>query len=263
MALALLFEDDSVVILDAVTNYNKNLTSTLSKHPVDKSAVITDHIAKQNPEFTFRAIISSADFHSISTRSPELLEQGNVDDVYNTPVEPATITHNGSLVGGLLPSSIAQILDSPAVTVEMDSFRGYSHVEARNRLQQAWEDSEIITLLDYDYDFSTGRSIDVKNVENCIMLRFEDVEDVDTGDALQANFTFQKARFAYIQEADIEEQPDEDTEDPASPEEDEGDQSEGGALTIEGQLPFYSGSPLEDGLGAVEGLVGDFFGGGE
>lgn len=259
MALALLFEDESVIILDAVTQYSKTRNSSISKHPIDKSAVISDHVAKDNPVFSIRAVVSSADFHSPLTRNPELLGDNNIEAAFNTPVNETVITANDSLLE-LLPGSIGNIIGSGNnATVEMDSFRGYSHVTAREKFLDAWDKSELVTILDYDYDFSTGRSIDVKQVENCLIRNFEDIEDVDTGDALNANFTFERIRFAYVQETDIAEQPDPGTQDPASPEESEGDQSDANGLIVSGQDAWYVDSTLEQALQAVESLVGGFF----
>ena len=261
MALAMLFEDDSVVIFDAVTRYNKSLSSSISTHPIDKSASISDHIFKENPVFTFSAVVSSADFHSESVRSPDLLSEYTVSSYYNNPVNPTTISDSGSFLSDLIPSSVAQIFNTPEASIDMDPFRGYSHVIARDRFNQAWENSEIVTLLDYDYDFSTGRSVEIKQIENCLIKNFEDVEDSDTGDSLKVNFTLQKVRFAFIQETEIVEQPDDDIEDDASSEEDAGDQTGNGQLEVEGQAPFYEGSPIEDVLGNVSNILP--FGGGE
>lgn len=231
--LALLFPDSSTLFLDVVTNFSKARSSSVSSHPVDASSVIADHVSKQNPNYSIRAIISAADFHTTYTRPEELLEPEEadaprIDDTYNNPVDGAVITSPSQLLD-YLPSSIQNIVggqDNSSVT--LDPFRGYSHQVARDRLQNAWDNSELITILDYDYDIQNGRSVSVRSVQNCIMKRFEDVEQVQTGDSLVANLSFEQVRFAYLKEVDVQitqQVPSEEVSDEAAGEDDLGDQT--------------------------------------
>ena len=208
MALALLFENDDVLYLDAIEAYGKSRNSSISSHPVDRSSTITDHVSKDNPVFNIRATISAADFHTPYTRPIDLIEGSEqnppISSEYNQPVNGATITAPSTLLSKL-PGSIQQFIGSQSFSsITVDPFRGYTHEIARDRLQTAWDNSELITILDYNYDVSTGRSVSVRLLENCIMKRFEDVEQVDTGDSLVANFTFEQVRFAYIKEIDVQ-----------------------------------------------------------
>jgi len=208
MALALIFEDDSTIYLDAVTNYTKSKSSSVSQHPVDRSALITDHITKENPTFSLRAVVSSADFNTTYTRPVELVEGGQetppIPPEQNSPVNGATISNPSTLLD-YLPGSIGQILGNVVTSdVNVDPFRGFTHEIVRDRLIRAWEDSEILTLLDIDFDIAFGRYVSTRIIENVVMERFEDNEQVDTGDALVANFTFRQVRFATIKEVDVQ-----------------------------------------------------------
>jgi len=208
MALAIIFEDDSVAYLDAVTNYNKSRTSRASQHPVDKSALITDHVTKETPSFSVRAVISSADFNTTYTRPAELVEGGEdnppISPEQNAPVSGAIISSPSTLLD-YLPGSIGQILGNTITSdVSVDPFRGFTHERIRDRFQRAWDNSEILTILDIDFDISFGRYVSTRIIENVVMERFEDNEQVDTGDALTANFTFRQVRFATIKEVDVD-----------------------------------------------------------
>lgn len=205
MALALLFPDESVMFLDAVINYNKSYRSSISNHPVDAASNITDHVSRDNPSFTIKGVISSADFHNEFSRPQELLTGENIiDSDYNQPVSDTEISSPSNLTD-FLPGSVQQFLSSVnPTTVTMDSFRGYSHQTARDRFKKAWEESEKLTLLDYDYDIFTGRSSSVRIVEDCLIQNYDDNEDVDTGDSLSFSLTLRKVRFAYIKETDVE-----------------------------------------------------------
>lgn len=207
MALAIMFEDDSVAYMDAVTTYSKTKASSVSTHPVDLSSLVTDHVLKENPIFNFRAIISSADFNTTYTRPVELIEGGEdnppVSPEHNAPVSGAVISAPSTLLD-YLPGSIGQILGNTITSdVSVDPFRGFTHEMVRDRFLRAWDNSEILTLVDYDFDISFGRYISARVVENCIMTRFEDTESVESGDALIANISLQQVRFATIKEVDV------------------------------------------------------------
>ncbi len=263
MALAFLFEDDSVMYIDAVESYTKGYNSNISNHPIDKSAVITDHVSRDNPSFSLKGIISAADFHVPYTRSTELLED-NIDPAYNNAVDGATITSTSSVLD-YLPGSVQQFLSStnPA-EVTVDPFRGFSHQVARDRLNRAWETSELITLLDYDHDITTGRSVSVRRVENCLIQNYTDSEDIQTGDAFEFTITLQKVRFAYLKEVDIRvTQPA--VSDAASSEEDLGDQSstgEGSEGNREGMRTIFQDLPgVSDGIADVDSVISRLTGG--
>lgn len=224
MALAFLFEDDSVMYLDAVESYTKGYSSNISNHPIDKSAVITDHVSKDNPSFSLRGVISAADFHVTYTRSPDLLEE-NINSESNQPVSGVEINSPSTLLD-YLPGSVQQFLSSThAAEVVVDPFRGFSHQVARDRMNRAWEKSELITLLDYDFDITTGRSVSVRRVENCLIQNYTDNEDVQTGDAFEFTVTLQKVRFSHLKSVDIK-VTHQSVKDSAAEEEDLGDQSE-------------------------------------
>ncbi|MBG23773.1 MAG: hypothetical protein CMF22_10660 [Idiomarinaceae bacterium] len=235
MALALLFENDDVMYLDAVTSYSKSRSSSVSSHPVDASSRITDHVSKQNPVFSMRAIISAADFHNPYTRSPQILSgsEGAVTRAYNQPVNGAVIDAPSDLLSKL-PGSIQQFISSPSFSsISVDPFRGYTHEIARDRLYDAWDKSELVTILDYDYDTSTGRSASTRLIENCILERLEDTEEVDTGDSFIANLTFRQVRFVTIKEVDVQisgsrqsTQPAEEVADSAAAKTEQGDQTD-------------------------------------
>jgi len=207
MALSIIFEDDSVAYMDAVTTYSKSKASSVSTHPVDLSSLVSDHVLKENPNFNFRAIISSADFNTTYTRPVELIEGGedtpSVSPEQNAPVSGAVISSPSTLLD-YLPRSIGQILGNTITSdVSVDPFRGFTHEMVRDRFLRAWDNSEVLTLVDYDFDISFGRYISARVVENCIMTRFEDTESVETGDALIANISLQQVRFATIKEVDV------------------------------------------------------------
>ncbi len=226
MALALLFPDDSVLYLDAIPNYSKPHSSQVSSHPIDNSANVTDHISKNNRTFTVQGIVSSADFQREYTRSLDILQEfeNQIQSEFNNPVSPSNIQDNFPL-SELLPGFVPQnLFGKNEADFETDEFRGYSHETARDLLNEAWDKGYLLTLLDYDYDTNLGRTVNVRQYENLVITNFNDNENVQTGDSLEFNITFQKVRFALLKEVDINVTAS-DVEDAASGESNEGSQS--------------------------------------
>lgn len=207
MSLSVLFEDDTVLFLDAVTNYTKSRSSRISENPVDKARVITDHVSKDNLVMNIKGVVSSADFHSEYARPTQFVQdyQHQVASEYNQPVSELEIQSGDSLLD-LLPGSIRQFMSEDTTTqgVSGDTFRGYSHEAARDRLNLAWEKSEKLTILDYDYDIHIGRTINVRVFENCLIDKLTDTEDSKTGDSYHFTMTLKKVRFATVKEVEVD-----------------------------------------------------------
>lgn len=243
MTLALLYPDSSVLYFDSIQNYSKTKSSNISRHPIDSASVVTDHISKDNPKISIKGTLSAADFHSTDQRPQELLDSTDftIDNEYNSPVNGVEITQRSNVLD-FLPGSIQQFLGSTnPSTVSMDSFRGYSHEAARDKLERAWQNSERLTLLDYNYDTFTGRSVSVRSVSDVVITNYEDVETVTTGDSLDFNITFEKIRIVYIKEIDVQinQQPSSSIADEAAAESNEGDQSGDGSGEGEEEITEY------------------------
>lgn len=206
MSLSVLFEDDTVLFLDAVTSYVKNRRSNISENPVDKARVVTDHVHKDNLNFTIKGVISSADFHSVYSKPTAYSEEfpHQVASEFTAPVNEIDIEAGDSLLD-LLPGSIRQFMSEETQVTEVsgDTFRGYSHEVARDRLNQAWDNAEVLTILDYDYDIHNGRTVNVRVFENCLIQNLVDTEDVETGDAYQFSMTLKEVRFANVKEVQV------------------------------------------------------------
>lgn len=206
MSLSILFEDDTVLFLDAVTSYVKDRKSNISENPVDKARVVTDHVHKDNLTFNIKGIVSSADFHSEYARPSTFTDDFPFlsSSEANRSVNEVEINSGDSLLD-LLPGSIRQFIseETDFSGVTGDTFRGYSHESARDRLNQAWDNSEVLTILDYDYDIHNGRTVNVRVFENCLIQTLTDTEDVETGDSYQFSMTLKEVRFANVKEVRV------------------------------------------------------------
>ncbi len=202
MALALIFEDSTILYMDAVKKYNRTASSNLTKHRVDKSGAISDHIAKNNRQYSISGIISSADFQSSLARGTAtslILSEGIIPEQAQEASE-STISASSMFGTGLLGNAVSSLFGSVIDGIEMDSFRGFSHEAARDKLIQAYEDNSVITLLDSD-DHTGGY---IRRYENLVMTNFSDSVDDTSGDALYFDLSFEEARFALVKEVDVE-----------------------------------------------------------
>lgn len=204
MAISILFEDDSVLYIDAVTNYTKGHTSNITENRIDRGGVVADHISKNNVTYTLKGVVSSADFQSEYSRSANLLEDfgTQIGSEFRNPASELEISDNSSLLD-LLPGSIRQFVTQPDDSVSGDSFRGYSHEVARDRLQRAWDNNEEITILDYNYDTQSGRSVNVRVYDRCYIQNYTDNEDAKTGDSLNFTMSLKRVRLATVKEVEV------------------------------------------------------------
>lgn len=237
MSISIMFEDESVLFVDAVTNYTKSRTSRVSEHPVDQARVIADHVAKDNLSLAIKGVVSSADFHSEHARPSEFTDQYpyKVASEYDNPVNGVQINAGDSLLD-LLPGSIRQFMtDAPEGQVTGDPFRGYSHEAARDRLNRAWDDSERLTILDYDFDIHNGRVINVRMFENCLISNLTDNEDPETGDAYYFTMQLKQVRLATVKEVEVNVSSAE-VSDSAAKKDNMGNQTDGDSASGDGEI---------------------------
>lgn len=205
MAIALMFRDNSVLYLDAVVNFNKGKTATIASNPLDNRTVIADHVSKDNPTFSVKGVVSSADFQESYTRSLDLLSEygTQIPREFNSAVPDVSIGDESMMTRLFSESIVSSFLNQDTPEVVMSDFRGYSHEIARDKLNSAFEGCEIITILDYNYDPYIGRSVSVRSYKNCLIKNFNDIEDPNTGDSLNFDITFEQVRFSYAEQVDI------------------------------------------------------------
>lgn len=206
MALALLLQDDSVFYIDSVERYERTKSSTVTSHPVDAKATISDHAYSNNQIITIKGVISSADFQIPTERSYDLLEEFSsaIDPQFRSETVEAQVRSNDGIMN-LLPDSIRQLVEPfPSSFASMSPFKGYSHIAAKNILNRVKDENELLVILDYDYDTYSGRSVDTERIENCIIQSLSFSEDAkDSADALRFNMTLEQVTFTYILEGDV------------------------------------------------------------
>ncbi len=108
-----------LLYMDAVVNWNRSFTGSVTKHPVDSGGNITDHYINNNPIFTMSAVMSGSDLSMI----PSILmnEIGDSPSNARTPPSEVQVTStDASTLMKYLPNVIGQFLPDKMPDVVMD-----------------------------------------------------------------------------------------------------------------------------------------------
>lgn len=211
MTVAIKRDNGDLFWFDTVLSFNRQLTGSVSKHPLEDGAVITDHTTIDNEIITLNGVLSDADFNLnrpiISQPRAELFGITDKEFVNNTPITRARveagsteeILYNNILIedtDGLarfFPESIGQFFGTnvPSVTFDPrtpDKVRPATAVQAV--LVTMFNDRESFTLL----NFVGGQLEDA--FDNCVMTSLGFPEDAESGDAIYPNITIERVKYA-------------------------------------------------------------------
>lgn len=183
MSIALKFENDDVVWLDAVTSYSESLSGRVTEHPVEDGTVISDSVIKDPANFSLNAVVSNADFcfnRPIDIiLSPFVKNTANIEAARLNGNKPKSITK-------YLPDSLSSFfpVDIPEV-VTSTTINDFAST-VRTRITEAFDKGESITVVEYD-NGEVKRSIPDLYLTS---LTFN--ETVETGDALEVSMSIRK-----------------------------------------------------------------------
>lgn len=199
MTIAIKRSNGNLYWFDAVVQYSRSYQNEITKHPVERGRIISDHTIRQNLQFSISGVLTDADFNT--TRPQISLGTNNGDElaseatyksfVNNTPVfQTPTITFGRSPLMDLLPASVAQFLgqDTPTVTV-------YEQAKARTALsisidfEEMRDTAELLEIVEYRPD-GTYRVF-----ADCVIKNLAYSFDPDSGDAFYPSLEFEQIRY--------------------------------------------------------------------
>lgn len=205
MTIAIKRDNGDLLWFDAVLTLGRQFSGTVSKHPLETGAVVTDHTTIDNEVINMSGVLSDADFNLrrplIDAQQATELGLTNKQFVNNTPVtyddvsggsvyQNVTITDNGGVVQ-FLPESIGQFFGTQAPTVEVtDRSLAKPAIAVQADLITMFNDREQFTLLDF-----VGETIS-NAYTNCVMTSLSFSEDADSGDAVYPVMTIERVRYA-------------------------------------------------------------------
>lgn len=199
-----------MLYMDAVTVYTQNYSGSVTKHPVDSGANITDHYIRDNPTFSISAVITSVD---VSTGS-YLISDLDGNSPYNVREAPNAVnveSTDKSVLQKYIPDSIGQFLPDSQPEVIVDSARADLLDQIRGALisltsgvrfneQTAKLESNIELVQLYEFDES---NLLKRIINNLVITSIRFNEDANTGYALYAEIAFEQVTFVTLEKVDI------------------------------------------------------------
>lgn len=212
MAIAILRQNTDLIWLDAVIQWDKNYSASVTKHRVEQGGKISDHASEENPTFSISGVVSGVDFGSTK---PIISEEDAKAYGIGTEINVEQINHvvisstKQPLIVKLLPDSLRQFLTSdvppsvefqPARLVESDIMitierilielnRGVKKIVNKRNVTQ----KELVTILEFDQN---GKIIN--DHKDCFLTSVSFSENADSGYALYPNLTFEQIRFVPL-----------------------------------------------------------------
>lgn len=242
MTIAIKRGNGDLIWFDAVTSFSRQLTGTVSKHPLETGAVVTDHTTIDNEVIQMSAVLSDFDFNLhrpvINPQDAFLLGLTNKQFVNNTPITSVDGTE-GSLYNNIiieeapgiaenLPESVGQFFGSNAPTVRLDS-RTPAKVKPALSVQE-----DLMTMFNMREEFALLSFYEEtlrETITNCVMTSLNFAEDPETGEAVYPVMTIERVRYATSASVRVRTRVSPDVEDKAAPQQNLGKQATAGTST--------------------------------
>lgn len=196
MSIAIAFENEDVVWIDAVLSFGESLSGRVTEHPVEDGSVISDTVIKDAPSFSLSGIISNADL--MFGRPLDIKNYGGV--LNQTEFYPVNVSGNkpGKL-SKLIPESVSFFTseDTPSVEFDGDLSQFDFASKVKERFRAAQNNGEALTLVEYE----SGTIKDMKADLYIQNVSFN--ETPDTGDALEFSISLTKVVKVTLQSAKV------------------------------------------------------------
>ena len=203
MSVAIKRENGDLFWFDAVLSFGRQLSGSVTKHPLETGAVITDHTTIDNEVITLSGVLSDADFNlrrpTINPTQAQMYGLTNKQFMNNTPItgtegaiqNTIQITESSGLAK-YLPDSVAQFLTTNAPTVSVANGTPLKVMPAtavQGYLEEMFTNREQFVLLSF-----VNGIID-RSFDNCIMTSLGFEEDPDSGDAVYPVMNIERVRY--------------------------------------------------------------------
>lgn len=202
MSIAIQRKNGDLIWLDAVLSYNRNYTSSVSKHPIEDGSSIVDNVTQDNPTFSVSGIITNADFNDsrpqISTEDAKFFSLSKREIYNDQPVPDGE--NNGPVIGKkesrfkkFLPGSVTQFMDGQPPSVDVPDFKRPDWVfEVENILIDIERNHELVTILEFE-----GNTIK-RDINQCYVSTISISETPETGDAFEVTIQLEEVRFVPV-----------------------------------------------------------------
>lgn len=197
-------EGGGFVFFDAITVSTENYSGQVTKHPIASGASISDHFIRQNPIFTLSTVITGYDISMNSYLIQDLV--GNSPYNVNEPPTAVSVTStDDSVLKQFIPDSIGQFLSSSAPEIIVDGPRLQtldtvkdaivnlmSGVIFNEKKSKFVPNIQLVRLFEYD------GTLLKKIINNLVITSMVFREDVNSGEGLYCDLTFEQVTFATL-----------------------------------------------------------------
>lgn len=195
--------ESAFLLFDAITAYSKSLTGTTTKHPIATGSNISSHFTADNPVIQITGVISVADLANSTLFRDE--DNGLAVNAQDAPNEVQVNSNTSSLIN-LIPSSISQFLPASNATVTLDQgrqdYKGAVDQLLENLMSgERYDDvskkfkAALRTCSLYEFN-SFGL---INNItRELVLTNYSVKEDVDSGDCLICDLTFERVKFVKL-----------------------------------------------------------------
>lgn len=177
-----------IIWLDAVTDKDESYSSSLTKHPIEKGASISDHKVNEPISIRLSGVISDYDFHNTRPilKGEDLSSKNKPDD----KDKGVHIGDNTDLSRLLLPESLNNLVNTvkgkKIPEVKIDRFSNQEATKTKELLKLLFNSGEPITLL----GFNGNEKVD--NFTNLVITNINFPETSDSYDAVYFNMTLEE-----------------------------------------------------------------------
>ncbi len=204
MTLAIKREKGDLIWIDAVIQFNRAFQASVTKHPVETGAFVSDHTIVENPVLTVSGVITDVDFN---LQRPNLPEAAKAEKGWKTkqfennspvPDNAVSISSDTNVFKKYLPESVSQFVKEQPVTATVSEITRPKTAEAIEKdLVEIRTVKELVDIVEFVGDR-------IKTVwKNCVMTSLNFEENADSGDALWPSMTFEQVTFVKSESVTI------------------------------------------------------------
>lgn len=204
MTVAIKRANGDLIWFDAVLEFSRRYSSTVTKHPVETGAFISDHVVTDNPVMTINGVLSDVDFNvsrpQITEAMVERFGVNRKEFVNKTEVtQRAQIIEGQSQLARMLPEVAAQYFDeqAPEVIVTPNPKTKPARTVAAD-LEMMWKTKEVFEVLDL-----VAKNQLKEPYKNCVITSLSFAEDPDAGDAVWPVMQIEQVTFATSESVQI------------------------------------------------------------
>jgi len=200
--------ESAFLLFDAITAYSKSLTGTTTKHPIATGSNISSHFIADNPVIQITGVISVADLANSTLFRDE--DNGLAVNAQDAPNEVQVNDNTSSLIN-LIPSSISQFLPASNATVTLDQgrqdYKGavdqlLENLMSGERYDDVSKKFKATLRTNSLYEFNSFGLL--SNVtRELVLTNYSVKEDVDSGDCLICDLTFERVKFVKLRTSAI------------------------------------------------------------